>query len=98
MRRFAKIEPRETVHEIQARHLDPQALKRAWIEMSDEADAKITHLADTPARHSHRRRLRGRRRQAPDGPATHPDLTIHHPRIRGCLPRVDGLEPEIPHG
>ena len=94
MRRFAKIDPVK-LGEIQARHLDPQALKRAWIEMSDEAEAKITHLADT----------------APDTPigvafvdaAGHPGwpgdtpgLTIHHPSIRGCLPRVDGLEPEIP--
>ena len=94
MRRFAKIDPLK-LHEIQARNLDPQALKRAWIEMSDEADAKITHLADTlpdtpigvafvdAAGH-------------PGWPGDTPALTIHHPRIRGCLPRVDGLEPEIP--
>ena len=35
------------LHEIQARKLDPIALKHAWIEMSDEAEAKITRLADT---------------------------------------------------
>ena len=96
MRRFAKIDPLK-LHEIQARNLDPQALKRAWIEMSDEADAKITHLADT----------------LPDTPigvafvdaagrpgwlGDNPALTIHPPRIRGCLPRVDGLEPESPRG
>lgn len=94
MRRFARIDPAK-LHEIQARHLDPQTLKRAWIEMSDEAEAKITRLADT----------------APDTPigvafvdaagypgwpGDTPGLTIHHPSIRGCLPRVDGLEPEIP--
>ena len=82
------------LHEIQARNLDPQALKRAWIEMSDEADAKITHLADTLP-------------DTPIGvafvdaagmpgwPGDTPGLTIHHPSIRGCLPRVDGMEPEI---
>ena len=98
MRRFAKIDPVK-LSEIQARNLDPGALKHAWIEMSDEADAKITHLADTlpdtpigvafvdvagrPGR--------------PGWPGDTPGLTIHYPRIRGCLPRVDGLEPEIPH-
>ena len=94
MRRFAKIDPLK-LHEIHARNLDPQALKRAWIEMSDEADAKITHLADTlpdtpigvafvdAAGH-------------PGWPGDTPALTIPHPRIRGCLPRVDGLESENP--
>lgn len=96
MRRFARIDPLK-LHEIQARKLDPQDLKRAWIEMSNEADGKITHLADT----------------LPDTPigvafvdaagrpgwlGDDPALTIHHPSIRGCLPRVDGLEPEIPRG
>ena len=33
----------------------------------------------------------------PGWPGDTPGLTIHHPSIRGCLPRVDGLEPEIPH-
>jgi hypothetical protein len=96
MRRFAKIDP-VRLHEIQARKLDPQALKRAWIEMSDEADTKITHLADTQP-------------DTPIGvafvdaagkpgwPGDNSALAIHHPRIRGCLPRVDGLEPEIPRG
>ena len=96
MRRFAKIDPVK-LGEIQARNLDPFALKRAWIEMSDEADAKITRLADTLP-------------DTPIGvafvdaagkpgwPGDNPALTIHHPSIRGCLPRVDGLEPEIPRG
>ena len=96
MRRFAKIDPLK-LHEIQARNLDPRALKHAWIEMSDEAEAKITHLADTLP-------------DTPIGiafvdatgkpgwPGDNSGLTIHHPSIRGCLPRVDGLEPEIPHG
>lgn len=96
MRRFAKIDPLK-LHEIQARNLDPIALKHAWIEMSEEAEAKITHLADTLP-------------DTPIGvafvdasgypgwPGDHPGLGIHHPSIRGCLPRVDGLEPKIPRG
>jgi hypothetical protein len=94
MRRFARIDPLK-LHEIQARHLDPIALKHAWVEMSEEADAKITHLADTQP-------------DTPIGvsfvdtnghlgwPGDTSGLTIHRPSIRGCLPRVDGLEPEIP--
>ena len=96
MRRFAKFSPAE-LSKIQTRNLDPQAIKRAWIEMSDEADAKITHLADTlpdtPI---------GVAFVDADGkpgwPGDTPGITIHHPGIRGCLPRVDGLEPEIPQG
>ncbi len=96
MRRFARIDPAK-LSKMEARKLDPQALKRAWIEMSDEAEAKITHLADTQpdtpigvafvdaAGH-------------PGWPGDTPGLTIHHPSVRGCLPRVDGLEPEIPRG
>ena len=96
MRRFAKISPTE-LSKIQARNLDPQALKRAWIEMSDEADAKITHLADTlPDTPIGVAFVDAAGR--PGWPGDTPGLTIHHPGIRGCLPRVDGLEPEIPRG
>ena len=94
MRRFAKVDPLK-LHEIQARQLDPIALKHAWIEMSDEAEAKITDLADTqldiPIGVAFVDAA-GR----PGWPGDTPGLTIHHPSIRGCLPRVDGLEPEIP--
>jgi len=96
MRRFARIDPVK-LGEIQARNLDPIALKQAWIEMSDEAEAKITHLADTqpdtPIGVAFVD-VEGR----PGWPGDTPGLTIHHPSIRGCLPRVDGLEPEIPRG
>jgi hypothetical protein len=34
----------------------------------------------------------------PGWPGDTPGFTIHHPSIRGCLSRVDGLEPEIPRG
>jgi adenosylmethionine-8-amino-7-oxononanoate aminotransferase len=40
MKRFAKVSPTE-LDKIKARALDPVALKMAWIEMSDEAEAKI---------------------------------------------------------
>jgi hypothetical protein len=41
MRRFARINPRQ-LESIQTRQLDPVALKRDWIAMSDRADAEIT--------------------------------------------------------
>ncbi|MCB1226194.1 MAG: nucleotidyl transferase AbiEii/AbiGii toxin family protein [Verrucomicrobiales bacterium] len=86
MRRFARIS-RATLMEIQARQLDPVELKKAWIEMSDRADAEITKLADT-------------RPEIPIGVAfvdatgtpgwigKDPNLRIHAPSIRGCLPSV----------
>lgn len=82
MRRFAKIDPLK-VHEIQSRNLDPHALKQAWIEMSDEADAKITHLADTLPDNPDRRRLRRCRRQtrlARRESRAH-DSSPEHPRL-----------------
>ena len=45
MRRFARVDPAK-LEEIQARSLDPVALKLAWIGMSDEAEAKMIRLAD----------------------------------------------------
>ncbi|MBL9153206.1 MAG: hypothetical protein JNK37_12005 [Verrucomicrobiales bacterium] len=90
MRRFARINPRQ-LETIQARQLDPIALKKAWIAMSDRADAEITRLADT-------------RPEIPIGVAfvdgrgepgwigTDPDLRIHRPSVRGCLPVVQGVE------
>lgn len=45
MRRFARIDP-TTLEEIQARSLDPRALKTLWIEMSDEAEVKMIQVAE----------------------------------------------------
>src|SRR6266487_4691983 len=45
MKRFARIDPAK-LEEIQARALNPVALKMAWIAMSDEAEAKMIRLAD----------------------------------------------------
>lgn len=86
MRRFARIDP-TSLAEIQARQLDPFALKTEWTEMSVHADAEIKSLADTQ----------------PDMPigvafvdaeghpgwiGANPALQIHAPSIRGCLPRL----------
>jgi len=86
MKRFARIKP-GTLKEIQARQLDPIELKKAWIAMSDRADAEITRIADTMP-------------EIPIGVAfvdasgkpgwigNDPTLHIHRPSIRGCWPEV----------
>lgn len=91
MRRFARVDPAK-LEEIQARALDPRLLKVAWIEMSDEAEAKMTRLADE-------------RPDLPIGVAfvdargtpgwigEDPSLRIHAPSVRGCWPVIHGLEP-----
>jgi hypothetical protein len=90
MRRFARVDPAK-LEEIQARALDPVVLKNTWIAISDEAEAKMTQLAD----------------EQPDVPigvafvdlAGRPgwlgddaSLRIHPPSLRGCWPTVHGLE------
>jgi len=91
MRRFAKVDPAK-LEEIQARKLDPRALKTAWIDMSDEAEAKMTRVAD----------------EKPDTPigvafvdgsgkpgwiGDNPALRVHAPSVRGCWPVIHNLEP-----
>lgn len=91
MRRFARIDPAK-LEEIKARALDPVALKMAWIEMSDDAEAKMIRVAD----------------EQPDLPigvafvdaagkpgwiGDNPSLRIHPPTVRGCWPAVHGLNP-----
>jgi hypothetical protein len=86
MRRFARVDPME-LDKIKARHLDPRALKEAWIEMSDYAEAEMERVAN----------------EQPDLPigigfvdaAGHPrwldhpgPLSHHHPCLRGCLPHL----------
>ena len=90
MRRFAKVDPAK-LEEIQARALDPVKLKMAWIAMSDAAEAEMIRMAD----------------ERPDLPigvafvdaAGKPgwignDATLrpHAPSVRGCWPKVHGLE------
>ncbi|MEX2580727.1 MAG: hypothetical protein WD342_16840 [Verrucomicrobiales bacterium] len=90
MRRFARIHPRQ-LEMIQARHLDPIELKKAWIAMSDRAETEITRLADT-------------RPEIPIGVAfvdddgnpgwigNDPSLQVHHPSLRGCWPTLAGVD------
>ena len=92
MRRFARIDPVE-LDKIRARQLDPRALKAAWIAMSDDAEAAMTTLADSQP-------------DVPIGVAfvdasgqpawlgEHPELHIHPPSVRGCLPVVRGHDVE----
>ncbi len=89
MRRFAKVDPTK-LQEIQARNLDPIALKMAWIEMSDYAEAEMERVANEQP-------------NLPIGIAFldgtgHPrwldypgELTPHPPSVRGCLPRLHGI-------
>ena len=89
MRRFARIDPAK-LEEIQARALDPVALKTAWIEMSDAAEAEMVRLADE-------------RPDLPIGVAfvdgsgkpgwigNDPALRPHAPSVRGCWPTVRGV-------
>ncbi|NOS69710.1 MAG: hypothetical protein HOP33_07255 [Verrucomicrobia bacterium] len=91
MRRFAKIDPAK-LEEIQARALDPVKLKMAWTEMSDAAEAEMIRMADE-------------RPDLPIGVAfvdaagkpgwigNDATLRLHAPSVRGCWPKVHGLEP-----
>jgi len=88
MIRFARIDPAK-LEEIQARKIDPIALKEEWIEVSDRAREEMTLLAD----------------ENPDMPigvafvndqgnpgwiCSNPSLKIHHPSLRGCWPVISG--------
>ncbi len=79
------------LEEIQAHALDPIGLKTAWIQMSDEAEMKMIDVAD----------------EQPDMPigvafvdsrgcpgwiGDTPSLRLHAPSIRGCWPRVVGVD------
>lgn len=90
MKRFAKIDPTK-LQEIKARDLDPIVLKMAWIEMSDDAEAEMERVANEQP-------------NLPIGIAFldetgHPrwldypgKLTEHPPSVRGCLPKLHGIE------
>jgi hypothetical protein len=93
MRRFARIDPAK-LEEIQARALDPVALKMKWIEMSDTAEAKMIRLADEQP-------------EVPIGVAfvdaagkpgwigDDPALRPHPPSVRGCWPVVRSLDSSV---
>lgn len=82
--RFARISP-GTLEKIQARDLDPFALKQEWITISDQARDEMTALAD----------------EQPDIPIgvafvdakgepgwirRNPSLQVHYPSLGGCWP------------
>jgi hypothetical protein len=86
MRRFARVDPAE-LDKISVGPLDPVALKQTWIEISDEAEEKMTSLAD----------------EHPDLPigvafvdgtgrplwiGDDHSLRLHAPSVRGCWPVV----------
>lgn len=86
MRRFARIDPAK-IEEIQARQLDPIAMKEAWMSVSDEAEAAMVRQAD----------------DVPDTPigvafvdgegkpgwiGKDPSLRPHLPCLRGCWPTL----------
>ncbi len=90
MIRFARIDPAK-LEEIQARKLDPIALKEEWIAASDQAREEMTLLADEQL-------------DMPIGVAfvsenaepgwirKNPSLQIHHPTLRGCWPVIRNPE------
>lgn len=92
MRRFARVDRLE-LDKLRARAMDPRELKTAWVEMSDEAEVKMTRLADE-------------RPDVPIGvafvdPSGVPgwlgddsSLRIHEPSVRGCWPTVRAVEAE----
>jgi hypothetical protein len=91
MKRFAKVDPAR-LEEIRARTLDPVALKMAWMEMSDRAETEMIRVADELL-------------ELPEGVAfvdsngkpgwigNDPTLRPHPPSLRGCWPKVHGLQP-----
>ena len=101
MRRFARVDPAE-LELIRARALDPTILKATWADISVDAEAKMTSLADEHP-------------EIPIGVSfvdssgrpgwigDNPDLRLHAPSVRGCWPVVRGIErggskPERPNG
>lgn len=86
MRRFGRVSPGK-LKTIQARHLDPIALKLAWIKMSDYAEEEFTRLAETQPDMPIGVAFVDKNGQ-PGWIGEDPSLTIHRPSIRGCLPTV----------
>lgn len=84
--RFAKISPTK-LEEIQARQLDPFALKEEWIAMHDKAREEMTLLAneqlDLPIGVAFVDEY-----DEPGWLRTNPSRRIHYPSLRGCFPTV----------
>jgi len=84
MRRFARVNPAE-LDKMAAGPLDAQLLKAEWIEMSDEAELKMTALADNQPEMPIGIAFvddSGRPGWIGDNPALYP----HAPSLRGCWP------------
>ena len=92
MRRFARISP-GTLKEIQAKDFDPIELKKAWIAMSDRAEAEITRIADTMPEIPIGVAFVDREGR-PGWIGNEPSLRIHRPSVRGCWPTLSGVETE----
>jgi len=87
MRRFARVNPRQ-LETIAARRLDPVALKKAWITMTDRAESEITRVADTLP-HVPLGVAFVDEQGVPRWIGNQPSLRIHPPSVRGCWPRVE---------
>ncbi len=92
MRRFARISPTELLV-LQARSIDPVALKRSWIESATAAEEAITRLADAQPRLPigvlfADNQNQPRWPQPPEAALDSQGLRTHHPTIGGCWPTL----------
>lgn len=94
MRRFARIDPAR-LEEIQADALDPIVLKKAWITISDEAEAKMTRLTDSQPGMPFGVAFVDTKGH-PGWLGDDPTLRIHAPSLRGCWPEVQAIHPKAP--
>jgi len=90
MRRFARIDPAE-LDKIQARKLDPTFLKTRWIDISDEAEARMTAIADAHPDLAIGVAFVDASGQ-PGWIGDNPGLRSHAPSIRGCWPMIRIIE------
>jgi len=84
--RFARIDPAQ-LHEIQARQLDPVALKEEWTEAFVRARDEITLLADEQLDLPIGVAFVDERGE-PGWIRANPALRIHYPTLRGCWPTL----------
>ena len=91
MMRYARVDPAK-LEEIQARALNPIALKEAWMAMAIDAEEKMIRLADEqPDTEIGIAFVDAQGR--PGWLGDDPTLRPHAPCIRGCWPVVHGIEP-----
>lgn len=85
MKRFAKV-TKDEVAEVKARNIDLIELKKAWIEISDEAEQELIGLADEEPEMPIGVAFLNEKGE-PGWYRDDPSLTIHPITVRGCLPR-----------